>query len=65
MYIFSGSGRITGFKSWLDAHLPSCNDNDDPDHDNTVIAADPDRDEVPIAPVPEWAYSPSPMPGLG
>ena len=41
------SGRNVGFARWLDAHLPSCNDNDKPDNDSTVIALNnPARDRT-------------------
>jgi hypothetical protein len=53
MYFFSGSSRCPGFKKWLEAHLPSCNDNDDPYHDNTVSAVDPDCAGAPAAAAPE------------
>ncbi len=39
---FSEFYRGAGFKKWLDVHLPSCNDNDDPDRDNAVHIDNPD-----------------------
>ena len=43
MHSFIQAAGSLVFKKWLDAHLPSCNDNDDPDHDRTVTIARPDR----------------------
>jgi hypothetical protein len=41
MYYFSEFNRFTGYKKWLSTCLPSCNDNNDSDHDHSVSAADP------------------------
>jgi hypothetical protein len=41
MYPLSESDRVIGFKKWLGISLPSCNDNNDPDHDCSVSAVDP------------------------
>jgi hypothetical protein len=57
MYFSSGNNRAASFQKWLDAQRPSCNDNDDPDHRRTVVAADPDADRRDQPPLPEL-YSP-------
>jgi hypothetical protein len=41
MHYRSEFHRLTDFKKWLGTFLPSCNDNNDPDHDRSVSAADP------------------------
>ena len=41
MYHLFESNRVIEFKKWLGTSLPSANDNNDPDHDCSVNAADP------------------------
>ena len=41
MYYLSELDRIAEFKKWLITSFPSCNDNNDPDHDCSMRAADP------------------------
>ena len=41
MYHLFEANRIIEFKKWLGTSLPSANDNNDPDHDCGVSAADP------------------------
>ena len=35
---FSSKNSTTGFAKWSNAQLPSSNDNDDPEHNNTMVA---------------------------
>jgi hypothetical protein len=57
---FLSDGHTTGFVRWLDCHLPGCNDNDDPNHDNTATASAPDNDAAPEQPRAPWR-----VPGVG
>jgi hypothetical protein len=41
MYYFSELNQVTNHEKWLSTCLPSCNDNNDPDHDSSVSAAEP------------------------
>ena len=42
MTIVFDQGRARWFEKWSDVCSSGCNDNDDPNHDNTVIVTLPD-----------------------
>jgi hypothetical protein len=65
MRFLSDNNHASSFMKWLDGHVPSCNDNDDPNHDNTVTAVAPDDDGASAGATPERPYSPWLVPGVG
>jgi len=50
------AGCRATFKRWLEAHVASCNDNDDPTHDSTLIALAPAENGAAGALAPEQPY---------
>lgn len=58
-------GRAAAFKKWLGAHVPSCNDNDDPNHNSTLIARPPAAEnDAAGALSPEQRCSAWPLPAV-
>jgi hypothetical protein len=56
--------RGNSFKKWSETRFPACNDDDDPDHDNTAVIR-LTRDFAAITRTAEQPYSPWLVPGVG
>ncbi len=65
MKLIFGDGGAASFNRWLNTHPSSCNDNDNPDHDSTRIAANPQRAAAASMASVERVGSPWLVPGVG